>query len=181
MLEIVFVCSGNQCRSPYAEAYLQPRVPQWVSVYSAGTLQTSTARPPQDLLQEAEARGIDMSDHMSRPLENAHVEKADLVLGMKLEHVASALIASGAYPRRTFTFGDFVRLAEVLAPQHDVTDVDGARRVIDLAHQLRVDENNVLPVDDVEDPIGGPPAAYVAMADHLEALCDRLLAALNWV
>ena len=140
----------------------------------------SGRRPPPDLLQLAGIRGVDISEHRSRALEGTHVKTADLVLGMKVDHVASAVIVAGADPRRSFTLGEFIRLVEIITPQDGAPDVQSASQLIERAHERRLDENSVVPTDDVEDPIGGPPSGYVAMADHVESLCDRLVHAFGW-
>jgi protein-tyrosine phosphatase len=91
---ILFICSGNTCRSPMAEAItrraLERRGWSHVSVDSAGTSAIWDA-PGSDGAQRAVAEiGLDLSGHRSQPLTHELVERADIVVGMTPAHVAAA-------------------------------------------------------------------------------------------
>lgn len=65
---MLFVCTGNTCRSPLAEVYLKKLRPAW-EVGSAG-VQAEEGRPASRLAREvAEAEDLDLSHHRSRSLE----------------------------------------------------------------------------------------------------------------
>ena len=88
-MHILVVCSGNICRSPFAEAALRRHVDGAdIVVSSAGTI----AEPgiPATSLMRAIARdhGLDLDRHRSRAL--ADVDRPDLVLGMEMHHLTSA-------------------------------------------------------------------------------------------
>lgn len=93
-LRIVFVCSGNICRSPmaagFARAKLQERdVP--ALVVSCGTLGI-VGRPAAQLGQVAmEERGVDISDHYSQGVQLAMLDVADWVVVMAPAHHAMLL------------------------------------------------------------------------------------------
>jgi len=84
---ILFVCSGNICRSPMAEYILRDLVKkagdgQRLQVASAGTLDLvgePAATYAQQLLIED---GIDMSAHRSRGLDQQTIDEAELILVM---------------------------------------------------------------------------------------------------
>lgn len=84
--EILFVCLGNICRSPYAERCLRRRLEAAdlgarVDVRSVGFI--SPGRPsPAHALEAARERGIDLSDHRSTVLTNGVLQSADLVFVM---------------------------------------------------------------------------------------------------
>lgn len=82
---ILVVCVGNICRSPVAEALLKAQEPRR-TVTSAGI--GALVGEPADstffaLLSE---RGIDLSDHRARQLDEALLHASDLVLVMEQEH-----------------------------------------------------------------------------------------------
>ena len=93
-IDILFVCSGNLCRSPYAEAVARATFDgDRYTFSSAGTI-AMTGKPCTTTMQEvAEARGFDVSSHGARALDD--VPAPDLVFGMEQEHV---IAASRAFP-----------------------------------------------------------------------------------
>ena len=181
MLRITFVCTGNRCRSPYAELALGVLVPEWVLVDSAGTLDAPGERAPRELVGVSAARSIDLSEHRSAVIGGARLAEADLVLGMAREHVAVAVVEGGARPERTFLLTEFVRHLEGLGRQTGVDDPASAKEAIERVHARRAVENSFVPADDVDDPMGGPPRAYEAMAARIDDLCRRLAQGFGWL
>lgn len=78
--EILVVCYGNICRSPYLQAVLQRALPELV-VNSAGFFGSDRAVPEVSLALTAK-RGLDLSRFRSRPLTRGIVAGADLVIVM---------------------------------------------------------------------------------------------------
>jgi protein-tyrosine phosphatase len=81
---LLFVCTGNVCRSPMAEHLLRALMgpePDW-SIRSAG-LQAGSGLPISTSARAAlTQRGIDAGDHRSRPLTEALVDEATLIVVM---------------------------------------------------------------------------------------------------
>lgn len=156
--EVLFVCTGNQHRSPIAERLLAAALPEpEFRVGSAG----SGARPvPLDRLTSEilEELGGDVRGFTARPLEAGHVERADLVLGLERCHREAAVRLSPLALRRCFTLREFVRLM-------DGTVALTPREAVRLAASRR---GAVVPppgeTDGIEDPHGAPPAVQKARA-----------------
>jgi len=86
---ILFVCTGNTCRSPMAEGFLKkiwPEDKNKVKISSAGTFTLVGLRPTELAIKVMRDRGIDISSYRSTPLSRNLVEKADLILVMSNLH-----------------------------------------------------------------------------------------------
>ena len=88
MTRVLFVCLGNICRSPTAEAVVrafalrEPSGPEF-EFDSAGTHGYHTGDPPDERsIATARRRGIEMSDLRARVVEPMDFDRFDLVLAM---------------------------------------------------------------------------------------------------
>lgn len=91
---ILMVCTGNICRSPSAEGILRHMVraqglESRVAVDSAGTADWHHGEGPSRLaVIAAKARGYDLTDLRSRPLQAQDFYDFDIILGMDEGHIA---------------------------------------------------------------------------------------------
>ena len=142
---ILFVCTGNTCRSPLAEVLtrhaLEKRGWNHVRVDSAGTSAVWGAPASEGSLYAAEMSGLDLSGHRSQPLTYELIEKADIILGMTASHVA-AVEAMGGEGRVSLVteFMEGVGSGEA-----------------------------------VRDPLGGPPEEYAEVSDRISLAVEALL------
>jgi protein-tyrosine-phosphatase len=86
---ILFVCTGNSCRSIMAEAYLKKRAQEEglaIDVRSAGTLGIDNMPPTEQALKVLSEEGVDARDYHSKGLSKELVDWADLVLVMEPSH-----------------------------------------------------------------------------------------------
>lgn len=95
---ILFVCSGNTCRSPMAEALARTAVVRRgldIAVGSAGTSAWEGAPASDGALLVGLERQLDLSGHRSRLLTAALLRQYDLVLGMSASHLERAAELGG--------------------------------------------------------------------------------------
>lgn len=144
-MHILFVCSGNTCRSPLAEAItrriLRDAGRTDVQVSSAGTNAWNGSPASDGALLVGMERGVDLSEHRSRQLDAEIVSAADLILVMAPSHLA--------------------RVRE-LDPKANVHLLGG--------FASGEDEGRA-----VQDPFGGDLAAYRETFDELERELSHLL------
>ncbi|MEX0935819.1 MAG: low molecular weight protein arginine phosphatase [Gemmatimonadota bacterium] len=145
---LLFVCTGNTCRSPMAHGLAEREAEErgWIqlAVKSAGVA-TWPGAPASEGARRATARhGIDLGDHRSRPLTPELVEWADLILTMSPSHLVRVEAMGGAEKSEVIT--RFVADGEGLPGAEDAV------------------------VEGVHDPIGGSEGEYETTCEQLRVL-----------
>ncbi|MHB8454705.1 MAG: arsenate reductase/protein-tyrosine-phosphatase family protein [Acidiferrobacterales bacterium] len=77
---IVFVCVGNICRSPYAEAVAATH---GLSVVSAGLAASAGVQANLDAIRNADRRGINLAGHVTSRICDVNICSSDLLVGME--------------------------------------------------------------------------------------------------
>ncbi len=83
---LLFLCYGNICRSPFAERLAQRTLPG-LDIASAGFHPRSGRASPEHLIRAARAQGVDLADWSSRQLTRRMVADADCIVAMDLSHL----------------------------------------------------------------------------------------------
>jgi protein-tyrosine phosphatase len=185
---ILYVCTGNICRSPMAERLtrrgLKLRIPSQahrIAVESAGTWGHEGAPMEPHAAEMVNELGGDPGGFRGRELLEEHVVAADLVLTATRDHRAHVVSMGHSAGLRTFTLKEFTRLiSEVdlrLLPTHDV--VVRARCLVQAAAALRGRHLPLHPTaDEIDDPYGAPMSVYrtcgVEISTALETVLDVL-------
>ncbi len=88
---VLFVCTGNTCRSPMATGILRkllgPELSGSVEIDSAGVGAVDGERASEGAVEAAASRGVDISAHLSKKLTRELARKADLILVMQRSHM----------------------------------------------------------------------------------------------
>lgn len=88
-MKLLFVCSGNICRSPMAEilsVHLADQMGVDVDARSAGTLELKGRPAHKHAIAVCNEMGLDLSRHRSQGVTEALVEWADHILVMERQH-----------------------------------------------------------------------------------------------
>jgi protein-tyrosine phosphatase len=138
--KVLFVCSGNTCRSPLAEAFARHFLKLdgetgWTAI-SAGLSAVAGSPATLEAVTVAGEFGLDLSSHRARQLTGDMLDSADFVLVMTAVHKARVLEKRPHLAGKVWLVKEFV----------------GG------------------PAADVADPFGGDLAVYRAMSLELEKL-----------
>lgn len=148
MKTILFVCTGNVCRSPMAEGLFRHMVQGRgeYRVLSAGLGAVEGQPPSAHAIQAMKELGIDISGQRSRMLTAELVEEADYIFGMTHGHVESILLLYPQAAEKTFLLREFDDSVEGF--DKDVTDpIGGSYEVyVQCRDQIREALQTILPV-----------------------------------
>jgi protein-tyrosine-phosphatase len=143
-MRILFVCTGNTCRSAIAEALARKVIIERglsdVEILSAGTSAWDGAPASDGALLVGMERGLDLSQHRAQTLTRELVRDSALVLAMGPHHLERIEALGGA--GRSYLLTDFA--------------------------------SHGLSARPVNDPIGGELEVYRATADELDQEVRRV-------
>jgi protein-tyrosine-phosphatase len=146
---LLFICTGNTCRSPLAAAIANAAIARrdWkhVRVASAGTSAAPGAPASATAIAVAAEHGIDLATHQARLLSPELIEWSDLILAMAPSHLLAAVELGAGEKAAMLT--DFLDGAGLGAP--------------------------------IEDPFGGDIDAYRESYSQIDAAIEALLGRLE--
>lgn len=175
---VLFVCTGNVCRSPAAELLLRAGLgaDAGVEVASAGLAALVGEPVAAPMAARLRARGVDPAGFAARQLRPAMVLAADVVLTMTADQRCRVVARVPAAVRRTFTLREFAALAELAGPGPGPAGPgDRLAALVQAAPRARAQRRAVPGGDDIEDPYRRPDAVFASVLAQIEAATGRLL------
>lgn len=111
MYRIMFVCTGNTCRSPMAEGGLKKLVENQglknIEIYSSGTAAASGFPATTYAIEASRLWDADISGHRSHPLTLQMIRDADLILCMTSSHCHDVLSIDYEAGNKTFLLKNY--------------------------------------------------------------------------
>ncbi|MFI5532671.1 protein-tyrosine-phosphatase [Kitasatospora sp. NPDC051853] len=193
---ILFVCTGNVCRSPIAERLTRHELDARLAAVAAGRFVVESAGTwgHEGAPMEAHAvtvlgeYGVAADNFAGRELLDEHVIDADLVLTATLDHRAQVISMGHAAGLRTFTIKEFTRLVRRIDPstlpdpRGGAQATERARALVRSAAALRGWLLASTPEsDEVDDPYGAPIGMFRNCGEEIFDALDPVVTALTGV
>lgn len=149
MKKIMFVCTGNICRSAMAHQYMQKKLydlkkEEEIVVSSCGTSARSGEHSTNYAIEVMKKYNVDMISHRATSMFDTDIENYDLILCMTLQHKYNLLAFYPKLKERVFTLKEYI---------------------------TGTDNKNV----DIDDPWGYGKDVYTACAKEIVECVDKLL------
>ncbi len=131
MRTILFVCTGNTCRSSMAEALFKDIVKKDgdnfknLNIISAGTGAWDGYNASPQAVEVLREKGIDMSGHRSTSLTPELIDESDLILTMTYNHKATVLHMCPEAKGKVFTLKEYATGNEIEESHKDNIDYNG--------------------------------------------------------
>ncbi|MEO0076140.1 MAG: low molecular weight protein arginine phosphatase [candidate division WOR-3 bacterium] len=123
---VLFVCTGNSCRSPMAKGIFDKCCEQLLSKnsrikivsYSCGTNTTEGQTPSPFAIKAVAKYDVDIRHHLSAPISKSRIKMADLILTMEQKHKEKVIELVPEAKERTFLLSEYAtgKLEEISDP-----------------------------------------------------------------
>lgn len=108
---VLFICTGNSCRSVMAEWLLKKRLSQLgrsdIVVRSAGIRAANDFPPTNETIEVMNEEGVDLSDFKSKALTKDMIKASDLILVMEHLHKDEVLKIAPEAAQKTYLLTEF--------------------------------------------------------------------------
>lgn len=114
-MKILFVCMGNTCRSPLAEAIARREASSRgldIEVQSAGTAAEEGGPANSDAQEVATEHGLDLSQHRARNLTATLVAEADRVFVMERHHLEAPELEGSGKAKLVTAYTDSAKVCD---------------------------------------------------------------------
>lgn len=185
-MRILFVCTGNTCRSPMAEGMLRKLAVErglTIEVQSAGVAASEGLSMSLHAASVLRDQGIE--DHItSTPLRAEHTQWADLILTLTEAHKYRVIQVFPETADKVYALKEFVENNEMVVTDQEelqrlVADVELDRALGNPRDEEK--ENRIrelaqrLPVYDISDPFGGSRQVYDRTAAEIREALGKLI------
>jgi len=111
---VIFVCTGNICRSPYAEAFFRSISTGSKETFSRGLFTTPGKAADPTASRVAELREINLGSHTTRSFEPGEIKTSDMILVMDYSHLRTICARAPQLRKQVFYLGAFAPQSKLI-------------------------------------------------------------------
>lgn len=115
-MKVMFVCTGNICRSAMAHVMLENRIKEQnkdIQVYSCGLFTSDGDRPTKEAIYVLKTKyNIDLSEHRATTIENSPIKEMDIILCATTSHKNNILNKYPELKEKTYTIKEYAGYPE---------------------------------------------------------------------
>lgn len=171
-MKVMFVCTGNICRSPMAHGLMRHAIEErgceGVEVVSAGTWAYRGSAATVEAVETVRKRGVDLSAHQSQPIEVDDLHAADVIVVMTSVHVRELVGLAPEIVDRIVMMKELREIDPLPVP----SDARRDEKLAALLGGRRPKRRRGL---DVDDPMGLPISAYERCVGEIQEGVDVLV------
>ena len=183
-LTVLFVCTGNICRSALGERLLTTKLSPLntaFSISSAGTHAMLGGSVPQEIIDFAASKNTSISGHNPQDLTAAKIASADLILTAERTHRSEVVSISPRASAKTFTIKQFARLCEEFDRHVESGEISVTNSLTpgDLVAEIADFRSIASPIDvassdDVADPYRRSQEAYDLANNEIDRATEQI-------
>ena len=149
-MNILFICTGNTCRSVIAEELAKKYFSGYedIKIKSCGIASSTAFSTPEIVLELMKKENIEFKGHISTPVTKKLMDEAGIILVMDKNHMEYIRYNFPRAEKKTYLLKSYVKLRE---------------------------GSPVLPDMDISDPIGGTEEVYTECFDEIKECIIKLV------
>lgn len=121
-MNVLFICTGNTCRSPMAEALLANKTSRF-NVKSAGIFANASDKANEKAVEVLQKENIELN-HQAQMVSEELLRWADVVLTMTTQHKRHLLLQYEKYKHKCFTLKEYVNQKNKLSERDGIDIAD---------------------------------------------------------